>query len=124
MFLGGGMSSALKTVLSDFTRIEGVRGACIISKDGFMVESVMPVGGIDPDALAAMIVTLFGTAVKMGEELKMGSTELVTIEFMNNYVLIEDLGDVVFTVIAERAALLGRIRYEMKRQKDRVRAAL
>lgn len=89
-----------------------------------MIESVMPAGAMDPDALAAMIVTLYGAATKMSEELKMGSIDLLTVETATNYVLLQDLGEVVFAVIADRTALLGRIRYEMRRQRDRIRAAL
>ena len=118
------MSSALRSILSDFTRIEGVNGACIISKDGFVVEHVMPGITMDLDALAAMIVTIYGASGRLSEELKLGDLDLMTLEYLNNIVLIENLGDVLLAVIADRRAILGRIRYEIKRQKDRIKAAL
>ncbi len=118
------MSSALRTVLSDFTRIEGVSGVALISKDGFPIEYIMPRGDVDPEALAAMVVTLIGAATRISEELRFGDLDIVTAEYRNNYLLMEDVGPAFFVVIADRRAVLGRIRFEMKRQRDRIRAAL
>ena len=118
------MSSALRTVLTDFTRIEGVTGVALVSKDGFIIESIIPGGGIDPDALAAMVTTLIGAAQRIAEELKFGDLDIVMAEYRNNYLLLEDVGPAYFVVIADRRAVLGRIRFEMKRQRDRIRAAI
>ncbi len=118
------MSTAIKMVLTDFTRIEGVNGVAIVSKDGFVIESVMPGGNIDPDALAAMITTLAGAAHQLSEELKLGDMDLLIGEYKNNYVLVADMEKAYFVVVADRRAVLGRIRYEIKRQRDRIRAAL
>ncbi|BEP17334.1 hypothetical protein PYJP_06860 [Pyrofollis japonicus] len=97
----------------------------MISKDGFVIDAVIPGGEeIDPDALAAMIITVYGASERVGSELKLGNLDMVMLEFANNYVLLEDLGDAVFTVIADKRAYLGRIRYEMKKQKERIKAAL
>ncbi len=117
-------TSPLRAILTEFNRIEGVRGSIIISKDGFPIEIVLTATNIDPDALSAMVVTLFGSADKLSSELKLGDTEIIIIEYSNNYVLIQDLGEAIFTVLADRRAVLGRIRFEMKRQRDRIRAAL
>jgi len=116
--------SALKGILMDFTRIEGVSGVAIIGKDGFVVEQVMPAGGVDLDALAAMVTTLYGSATRLGEELASGGTDLIIVEYRNNYVLVCDLGEALFAVLADKRALLGRVRFEMRRQRDRIRAAL
>ncbi len=119
------MSSPLQTIVAEFTRIQGVRGAIIVSKDGFVIEASTPGGlEIDLDALAAMITTVYGAADRMGSELKLGDMDMVILEYANSYVLLEDLGEAVFTVISDRTAYLGRIRYEMKKQKDRIKAAL
>lgn len=118
------MAAPLRTVLTDFSRIEGVRGCAIVSKDGFVIENIALGGEFDPDALAAMVTTLHGTADRLSGELKLGTTDIIIVEYSNNYLLIQDLGETLFTVLADRRAILGRIRFEMKRQKDRIRAAL
>ncbi len=75
------MSSALRTVLTDFTRIEGVAGVAFVSKDGFVIESIIPGGGI--------------------EELRFGDLDIVVAEYRSNYLLLEDVEPAYFVVIAE-----------------------
>ena len=114
----------LRSILAEFNRLEGVRGSAVISRDGFPIEVMFGAVGIDPEALSAMIVTLYGSAHQIGSELKLGDIDIIVVEFANYYLLIQDLGEALFTVIADRRALLGRIRFEMKRQRDRIKAAL
>ncbi len=118
-------TSPLRAVLTDFTRIEGVEGVAVISKDGFVVDYILPGGGgIDLEALAAMITTVYGAASRLGEELKLGDIDNLIIEFRGHYVLFQDLGPALFTLLATKGAILGRLRYEMRRQRDRIKAAL
>ncbi len=114
----------LRRVLSDFARIEGVKGIAVVSKDGFVIDAVVPVGGIDLEALAAMVMTVYGASERLGEELKLGKNELLTGEYETGILLVYDIGDAVVTVVAEKTAILGRIRYELKRQAPRIKAAL
>ncbi len=116
-------ATPLRSVLMDFTRIEGVQGVAIVSKDGFIVDSVIS-GGFDPEALAAMVTTLAGTATRISEELRFGDLDILIGEYRNNYLLLEDLGEAYLVVIADKRAILGRVRYEVRKQRDRVRAAL
>ncbi|AEM39296.1 Roadblock/LC7 family protein [Pyrolobus fumarii 1A] len=116
--------SPLRRVLSDFARIEGVRGIAVVSKDGFVIDAVVPVGGLDLEALAAMVMTVYGASERLGEELRLGKNELITGEYENGIMLVYDIGDAVVAVVAEKSAILGRIRYELKRQAPRIKAAL
>ncbi len=119
------MSSATRVVLSDFTRIEGVNAAVIVSKDGFVIDMVHSgEASFDPDSLAAMITTLYGASSRLGEELQLGEPDMVTLEYKNNYILVEDVGEALVAVLADKRAILGRIRYELKKQRDRIRSVL
>jgi len=116
--------SPLRRILVDFSRIEGVRGAIVVSMDGFPIEAIVPGGGIDLEALAAMVVTIYGAAKRFGDEFNLGDTEILTSEYAGGTLLIQKLREAVFAVVADKTAILGRIRYEMKRQKPRIEAAL
>jgi len=119
------LSSALRVVLTDFTRIEGVQSAVIVSKDGFVIDMVHSgEATFDPDSLAAMITTLYGASLRLGEELNLGDLDMVTLEYRNHYILVEDVGEALVAVLADKRAILGRIRYELKKQRDRIRSAL
>ncbi|KSW10735.1 dynein regulation protein LC7 [Pyrodictium occultum] len=119
------MSSPMRVVLTDFTRIEGVTAAAIVSKDGFVIDYVHTgEASIDPDSLAAMVTTLYGAATRLGEELNLGDITDVIIEYRNNYVLFDDVGEALTVLVADRRAILGRLRYELKKQRERIRSAL
>ncbi len=118
------MSSPLKVVLSDFSKIEGVRAVGVVSKDGFIIDAVVPAGGIDTEALAAMLISIYGASERIGEEFRMGDIDIISIEYRNNILLITDLGEALFSVVADKTAVLGRLRFEIKRQRERIKMAL
>ena len=119
------MASPMRVVLTDFTRIEGVLAAAIISKDGFVIDIVHSgEASFDPDALAAMITTLYGAASRLGEELNIGDPEDIILEHRNNYVLLEDVGEAIVTIVADKRTILGRLRYELKKQRERIKSVL
>jgi len=78
-------SSPMRVVLADFTRIEGVQAAAIVSKDGFIIDHVFTgETSFDPDSPAAMVTTLYGAATRLGDELNLGDITGVIIEYRNS----------------------------------------
>ncbi len=114
----------LKRVLTDLSRIPHVQGVFVVSKEGFIVESITASGAFDEEALAAMITTAMGSIETLGKELELGKPEIATLEFSGSITLITDLGEHVVALVAERGAVLGRLRYELKKQLPRIRASL
>ncbi len=115
----------MRSILSDLSRVEGIRGCAIVSKDGFIIEKALPSDcTVDSDELAVMVTTLYGTAEMMGSELKAGGIDLINIEFGESLLLIQDLGEALLVVISEKQALPGKIRFEVKKYKDKLREAL
>ena len=108
-------------------RVPGVTATFIVSKEGFIVEKAIGGGvNIDEDAVAAMITTVYGSTTQLGEELNLGEPEMITLEFPGYYVLLNDLGgEHMIIVLAEKAkAVLGRLRYEIKKQSPRIRQSI
>ena len=116
------MSSPVQRVLSDMTRTPGVVAIFVVSKEGFVIEKASTgTLNLDEDALAAMITAAIGSINQLGEELEIGRPEIVTLEFQGHYLLIYDMGDNLLTLLADRSqAVLGRLRYEMKKQAPRI----
>ena len=114
----------LKKVLNDMVRVEGIKSVMVISKDGFVIDYVVSTGEIDVESIAAMLVTIYGAVKRFGEEFNLGDAELTTVEYDEGKVLLSDIGDAIVVIITEKDALLGRVRYEIKRQKERLQAAL
>ncbi len=114
----------LKRALTDLSRVPKVLGVFVVSKEGFTIDSITTSGTFDEEALAAMVVASLGSIDAMGKELDLGKVEITTVEFTGSIALIAELEESVVVLLAEKGAVLGRIRYELKKQLPRIRAAL
>jgi len=114
----------LKQILGEFLKLEGVSAAVVIGRDGFVIESAVS-GKMDIDALGAMASTGIGTSEAMGRELGKGELNQMLVELEKGPIIISPLSkDELIAIVAETTSNLGRIRYELKKNKERLVAAL
>ncbi len=120
------MSSVLQRILGDIVRVPGITAVFVVSKEGFVVERASTgTLNIDPDALAAMVTAVHGAVTQLGGELELGKPETLTLEYTGHYVLIHDLGEHLLAVLADKSqAVLGRVRYEVRKHAPRIASAL
>ncbi len=115
------MSSPVQRILGDMARIPGVSAVFVISKEGFIIEKATTGITIDEDAVAAMLTAVYGSTTQLGEELELGKPEVATLEYPGYYILLQDMGENLLVVLADRGrAVLGRLRYELKKQAPRI----
>ncbi len=114
----------LQRILHDFVKIEGVDTAIIVGREGLVVGHCSNVK-INADALGAMASTSVGMSMAMGDYLDMGICEQVLVELENGPVILLPVGqNEILAVVAQQGANIGRIRYEIRKNKDRITAAL
>lgn len=114
----------LKQVLGEFLKIEGVSAAVVVGRDGFVIESAVS-GKMDIDALGAMASTGMGTSEAMGKELGKGEISQMLVELEKGPIIMSPLSpDEIIAIVADSIANVGRIRYELKKNKERLIAAL
>jgi hypothetical protein len=114
----------LKQVLEEFLKIEGVSAAVVVGRDGFVIESAVS-GKIDTDALGAMASTGMGTSEAMGKELGKGEISQLLVELEKGPIIMAPLSpDELIAIVADSVANVGRIRYDLKKNKERLIAAL
>jgi len=120
------MSSPVQRILGDMTRTPGVLAIFIVSKEGFIIEKATAgTLNIDEDAVAAMLTAVYGATTQLGEELELGKPETTTLEYPGHYLLVHDMGENLLVVLADRSkAVLGRLRYELKKQAPRIASVL
>jgi len=119
------MAVTVRSILSDLSRVEGIRGCAVVSKDGFIIENVLPSDcEVDSDELAVMVTTVYGTVEMIGSELKVGGIDLINIEFDESYLLIQDLGEALLVVLSDKQTPLGKVRFEVKKHRDKLKEAL
>jgi len=116
------VSAPLKKILTDMTRIDGVRGVIVVSKDGLVLDYVVPGRDIDAEDLGATVSQAVALMGKIGEQFNLGKPAIMTLEYDNGMIVAGDLGENFVLVIADKSAMVGMIRNEIKRQRDKIKA--
>ena len=116
------MSAALKKILTDLTRLDGVKGAIIVSKDGMLLEAVVPQKDFDPEDLGAAVSGIVNGVTKIGGQFELGEPRIITMEYDDGMIVVGDLGENFVLVIADKSAMVGMIRNEIKRQREKLKA--
>lgn len=105
----------LKDVLTEFTNIPGVNTACLVGRDGFLLDSIA-ISGIDTEMIGAIASAGFGASESMGTQLGKGTLSMSMIEYDEGPVMLAPVGaDAFLVVVAEKDANLGMIRLKIKK---------
>ncbi len=107
-------SGEIDAILRHLTTLKGVTAAAIVDSDG-LVTHIRRDFNIDTDALGASVQIVFGAASKAATHVEQNSSSIVICENNNGYILLAPLkSNFLIAVIADRDALLGAIRFEIK----------
>ncbi len=110
----------IQSLLAEFTNIEGVHTACLVGRDGFLLDSLSR-AGIDAEMIAAIASSGFGSAESMGNQLGQGNLRMIMFEFENGPVIFAPVGEDAFLVIvADLDTNLGWIRMSIKKNSKKI----
>jgi predicted regulator of Ras-like GTPase activity (Roadblock/LC7/MglB family)/DNA-binding response OmpR family regulator len=113
----------IQKILAEFTNIEGVHTACLVGRDGFLLDSLAR-SGIDAEMIGAIASSGFGSAETMGMQLGQGDLSMTMLEYGNGPVLFAPVGEEAFLVIvADKDTNLGWIRIAIKKNSKRIQEA-
>ena len=113
----------IQSILAEFTNIEGVHTACLVGRDGFLLDSLAR-AGIDAEMIGAIASSGFGSAESMGNQLGQGDLKMTMFEFENGPVMFAPVGEDAFLVIvADQETNLGWIRISIKKNSAKIREA-
>jgi predicted regulator of Ras-like GTPase activity (Roadblock/LC7/MglB family)/DNA-binding response OmpR family regulator len=105
----------IQKILTEFTNIEGVHTACLVGRDGFILDNIARTG-IDAEMIGAIASSGFGSAESMGGQLGQGNLNLTMIEYAEGPVMFAPVGSEAFLVIvADKDTNLGWIRLTIKK---------
>ncbi|MFH0780555.1 MAG: response regulator [Pseudomonadota bacterium] len=111
----------IQKILAEFTNIEGVHTACLVGRDGFLLDSLAR-AGIDSEMIGAIASSGFGSAESMGTQLGQGDLRMTMFEFANGPVMFAPVGEEAFLVIvADQETNLGWIRISIKKNAKRIK---
>jgi predicted regulator of Ras-like GTPase activity (Roadblock/LC7/MglB family) len=111
----------LAEALADLMREDGdIQAPALVSLDGFTMASALP-AGMQADRVGAMSAAILGLGERAAAELGRGHLSQVFIEGESGYVLLMAAGDrAVLTAMADPAAKLGLVLYDMKATAERI----
>lgn len=105
----------LQELLTEFTNIPGVNTACLVGRDGFLLDSVT-IAGTDAETIGAIASSGFGASESMGTQLDKGSLTMSMIEYDNGPVMLAPVGgDAFLVIVADKNSNLGMIRLKIKK---------
>jgi len=105
----------IQKILAEFTNIEGVHTACLVGRDGFLLDSIAR-SGIDAEMIGAIASSGFGSAESMGSQLGQGDLNMTMLEYTEGPVMFAPVGIEAFLVIvADKDTNLGWIRLSIKK---------
>ena len=110
----------IQKILAEFTNIEGVHTACLVGRDGFLLDYLAR-AGIDAEMIGAIASSGFGSAESMGNQLGQGDLNMTMLEYNNGPVLFAPVGEEAFLVIvADKDTNLGWIRIAIKKNSKKI----
>jgi len=113
----------IQRILAEFTNIEGVHTACLVGRDGFLLDSLAR-SGIDAEMIGAIASSGFGSAESMGNQLGQGDLTMTMFEYGNGPVMFAPVGSEAFLVIvADKETNLGWIRIAIKKNSKKIAEA-
>ena len=108
------MTGKIKEALEEFLQIEGVTSASIVARDGFVIESANR-DQLETDALGAVIAGALSSSEKIGRDLSMGKLEHHLLEFDSGKVMIATIKNDVLVLTTEPSAVIGSVRYAVRK---------
>lgn len=110
----------IQKILAEFTNIDGVHTACLVGRDGFLLDSLAR-SGIDAEMIGAIASSGFGSAETMGNQLGQGELSMTMLEYNEGPVMFAPVGDEAFLVIvADKDTNLGWIRIAIKKNSAKI----
>lgn len=113
----------IQEILAEFTNIDGVHTACLVGRDGFLLDNLAR-PGIDAEMIGAIASSGFGSAESMGNQLGQGNLNMTMFEYENGPVMFAPVGVEAFLVIvADQDTNLGWIRIAIKKNSKKIAEA-
>lgn len=110
----------IQKILAEFTNIDGVHTACLVGRDGFLLDSLARTG-IDAEMIGAIASSGFGSAETMGTQLEQGELNMTMLEYTEGPVMFAPVGTEAFLVIvADKDTNLGWIRIAIKKNAAKI----
>jgi predicted regulator of Ras-like GTPase activity (Roadblock/LC7/MglB family) len=99
---------------------EGVEAAVVLGRDGLLIDSET-VSAVDAESVAALVPSIVAAADEFGAHAGRGALTTGILEYANGVALVSALtNDAILLVLAQPSANLGRLLYELRRNRENI----
>lgn len=114
---------AMRRIVEDLIRVEGVIGSLLVGKDGLVVASTL-LDEEDAEILGAMSAAVFGEIDKATKRIGVGTLVDSIIDAKDGSILLLEAKELILVVITQRSVNLGLVKMEMRRAAKRISEAV
>ncbi len=114
-----GTAPAMRQIVDEMLRLEGVIGSLIVGKDGLVVASTLS-NPEDGEVLGAMSAAVYGEINKSTKRIGVGSLVDAIIDAQDGSILLLEARELLLVVITHRVVNLGLVKLEMRRAAKRI----
>lgn len=118
-----GKAEAMRRIVEDLIRVDGVIGSLLVGRDGLVVASTL-MDDEDAEILGAMSAAVFGEIDKTTRRIGVGTLIDTIIDAQQGSILMLESRDLILAVITQRMVNLGMVKMEMRRAAKRVTEAI
>jgi uncharacterized protein len=105
----------IREQLDGMVRVEGIKAAVVVGRDGFVIDAATQGESLDAETLGAVISASLSATEMMGTELGLGNLNRGMVEFRDYVLLVNQLGqEAVLAVLAE-PRFMGIARHHVKK---------
>jgi uncharacterized protein len=109
--------AGMKETLTEFLKIDGVKTAVVVGRDGFVIEGISSDGSVDIEAVAAVISTGLAHSELMGKELNIGGMDQGMLEYAKGVLVTGSLGEfALLCLVCDQGSNLGMVRMQIKKR--------
>ena len=118
-----GKAHAMRRIVEDLIRVDGVIGSLLVGRDGLVVASTL-MDDEDAEILGAMSAAVFGEIDKTTRRIGVGTLVDTIIDAQQGSILMLESRDLILAVITQRMVNLGLVKMEMRKAAKRVTEAI
>ena len=118
-----GKVEAMRHIVEDLIRVDGVIGSLLVGKDGLVVASTL-MDEEDAEILGAMSAAVFGEIDKATKRIGVGTLVDSIIDAEQGSILMLEAKELILVVITQRMVNLGLVKMEMRRASKRISEAV
>jgi hypothetical protein len=112
--------ATIRDLVGALRQREGVEAAVVLGRDGLLIDGDSS-ASVDPESVAALVPSIVSAADEFGAHDGRGSLVTAILEFQHNVAVVSVLSnDAILLVLTQPSANLGKLLFELRRNRDNI----